>query len=210
MAGMIELKAQLGAEDASSVVSKTTSFSDQQHLDRVKNRQMALEVVTNNVLDEPADGILLAVDGAKRGMEGNIARQFARRYPDDWEDLQRNGVVPYPIPLGRSVAVPWDGDCPWQLILFSSTLNHRETLDDGQKRGVMRTSLSEALRLCVRYGISSLATAVLQGGWRLSATDALQEMQAAYRGAGCPQVRLIVCQRVADLPAAAQDEDGQT
>lgn len=153
---------------------------------------MALDLVTGDVLDAKADALLLTIDGAKRGMEGNIARQFARRWPDDWEDMQRD--VRYPVPIGRTFAVPWDGDCPWRLILFASTLHHLDVLDDGQKRSVIRSSLTEAMQLCVQHQATTLATAVLQGGWRLSTEDALQEMRSIYSIAGCPQIRLLVLQ----------------
>ena len=159
---------------------------------------MALELVTGNVLYAKAEALLLTIDGTKCGMEGNIARQFARRWPDDWDDMQRD--VRYPVPIGRTVAVPWDGDCPWRLILFASTLHHLDVLDDRQKRSVIRTSLTEGLKLCMRYQIASLATVLMQGGWRLSAEQALQEMRLAYNAAGCPQVRLIVCQVANDFP----------
>lgn len=159
---------------------------------------MKFELITGDVFDTQADALLLTIDGTKRGMEGNIARQFARRWPDDWEDMQRD--VRYPVPIGRTVAVPWDGDCPWRLILFASTLHHLDVLDDRQKRSVIRTSLTEALQLCVRHQATKLATLLLQGGWRLSAEDALREMRSTYHVAGCPQVRLLVCQLVNDLP----------
>lgn len=161
---------------------------------------MALEIVTGDVLDLAADALLLTIDGVKRGMEGNIARQFERRWPDDWEDLQR--AVRYPVPLGRTVAMPWDGDCPWRLVLFASTLHHLDVLDDQQKRNVIRSSLSEALRLCDRHRASSLATAVLQGGWRLNPEDALQEMRTTYQAAGCPHLRLLVCRRMPEAKTA--------
>jgi O-acetyl-ADP-ribose deacetylase (regulator of RNase III) len=164
------------------------------------NRYMALEIVTGDVLDLAADALLLTIDGVKRGMEGNIARQFERRWPDDWKDLQR--TVRYPVPLGRAVAVPWHGDFPWRLVLFASTLHHLDVLDDQQKRGVTRSSLFEALQLCDRHRASSLATAVLQGGWRLSPEEALLEMQTAYQAAGCPHVRLLVSQRMPEPKTA--------
>ena len=88
---------------------------------------MAFEIISGDVLDTNADALLLTIDGTN-GMEGNLARQFARRWPDDWEVIQRD--VRYPIPIGRTVAVPWEGDCPWQLILFASTLHHADVLDD--------------------------------------------------------------------------------
>ena len=153
---------------------------------------MTLEVVTGDVLDTMTDALLLTIDGIKRGLEGNITRQFARRFPEDLEFMQRD--IKYPVPLGRSVAVPWYGDCHWRFLIFASTLHHLDVLDDQQKLAVVRSALSEALRHCVRLRINSLATAVLSGGWRLSAQAALLEMNSVYEGAACPQVKLLVCQ----------------
>jgi O-acetyl-ADP-ribose deacetylase (regulator of RNase III) len=151
---------------------------------------MALQRISGDLLEAKADALLLTIDGSKSGMEGNIARQFARRFPEDWQYLQRG--IRYPVPIGRSVIVPWDGDCPWSHILFASTLHHSDVLEEHQKLRVIRLALTEALQLCVRHGISSLSTAVLQGGWRLSPEAALKEMESAYRSAGCLQVRLVV------------------
>lgn len=82
--------------------------------------------------------------------------------------------------------------------MFASTLHHLDVLEEHQKLRVIRLALTEALQLCVRHGISSLSTAVLQGGWRLSPEAALEEMESAYRSAGCLQVRLVIV-----LPTAA-------
>jgi len=153
---------------------------------------MGFEIVTGDVLDTTTDALLLTIDGGKSGMEGSIARQFAKRFPEDWEFMQRD--LKYPVPIGRTVAIPWDGDCPWRVIMFASTLHHVGVLDDVQKLRVIRSACAEALQLCVRLRINSLATAVLQGGWRLSAQQALSEMKLAYQGAACPQVKLLVCQ----------------
>lgn len=157
---------------------------------------MTFEIDTGDVLESHTDALLLTIDGAKRGMEGNIARQFARRFPEDWEFMQQD--VKYPVPIGRTVVVPWDGDCPWRFILFASTLHHVGVLDDLQKLRVIHLALAETLQHCVRLRINSIATAVLQGGWRLSAQAALLEMKSAYQGAGCPQVKLLVCQSEPD------------
>jgi hypothetical protein len=159
---------------------------------------MGVEIVTGDVLDSTTDALLLTVDGAKRGLDGNIARQFAKRFPEDWVYLQRD--LKYPIPIGRAVLVPWDGDCCWRQILFASTLHHLGVLEDHEKLRVIRLALIEALKLCVRSGVSSLSSAVLQGGWRLSNEAALDEMISAYRSAGCPQVRLEI---VLPAPAAS-------
>lgn len=157
---------------------------------------MGFEVVTGDVLDADTDALLLTIDGTQSGMEGNIARQFARRFSEDWEHLQRG--VNYSVPIGRTVAVPWKGNCPWRLLLLASTLHHVGVFDEQQKLRVVRSALAEALQLCVRLRINSLATAVLQGGWRLDAQTAMNAMQSAYRFASCPQVRLLVCQAEPD------------
>ena len=161
---------------------------------------MTIEYVSGDVLDCQSDALLLTIDGAKRVMEGNIARQFGKRFPEDWEDMQR--ALKYPIPIGRTVCVQWDGNIPWHNILFASTLHHLGVLEEHEKLRVIRMALTEALRLCARYGITSMATAVMQGGWRLSQTAALQEMTTTYQTAGCPQVKLLICQ----TDSASQNE----
>lgn len=159
---------------------------------KLERSDMGLEVIHGDVLNSSAEALLLTIDGTKQGMEGNIARQFAKLFPEDWTYLLRD--IKYPVPIGRTVAVLWDGDCQWKYLLFASTLHHVDTLDDGQKLGVIRSALAEALQLCVRLQIRSLATAVMQGGWRLSAEDALLEMGKVYRSVGCGQVKLQIYQ----------------
>ena len=70
---------------------------------------MPLILEVGNVLDAQAEALLLTVDGValnkpdpakpiRGGREilgGNIANQFARRWPEDWEDLQLE--IPFPI-----------------------------------------------------------------------------------------------------------------
>ena len=86
--------------------------------------------VNANILDVPADALLITIDGAKAGMAGNIARQFARRWPEAWTSMVR--TLRFPIPLGRTVALPWEGDAPWKLFLFASTLHHLDVLEDAE------------------------------------------------------------------------------
>ena len=153
---------------------------------------MTFELANGDVLDARSDALLLTIDGTNR-MAGNIALKFARRWPQDWELMQRD--LRDPVPIGRCASVAWKGDCPWRVILFASTLHHADILDDSQKRRVIRSALTEALQHCARLRSGSLASAVLQGGWRLSASDALREMRSTYQGAGCHQVRLSVFQQ---------------
>ena len=58
---------------------------------------MTMSVVNRNILDSSAEAIILTIDGAKKGMEGNIARAFAKKYPNAWELLEYE--ITYPIPI---------------------------------------------------------------------------------------------------------------
>ena len=156
---------------------------------------MGIELVYGDLLVSETDALLLTIDGAKRGMEGNIARQFKRRFPEDGKYMQRD--VKYPIPLGRTVAIPWDGECQWRHIFFASTLHHLDVLDDQQKLQVIRSALSEALNLCVRLRITSIATGVLAGGWRLDPEIALDQMKATYQASAAKDVKLLIYQLAA-------------
>jgi hypothetical protein len=153
---------------------------------------MPFEIRAQNVLDASTDALILTIDGAKAGLEGNIARQFAKKWPDDWPLMAR--ALRYPIPLGRTVPLPWDGDCPWKLVLFASTLHHVEIMDSAQKQRIIRSAFSEALALCARYNATSVATAVLQGGWRLTQEEALSSMKQSYETSGCTNLQVQVCQ----------------
>ena len=70
---------------------------------------MPLVLQLGDLLGARTDAILLAVDGMARNkpdparpirggkeiLGGNLASQFARRWPEDWEDLQLE--IPFPI-----------------------------------------------------------------------------------------------------------------
>jgi len=137
-----------------------------------------MRTIEADLLSSQAEAILLTTDGAARGMEGNLARAFARRFPEDWHYIERD--LRYPIPLTRCVHVEWDGDAPWQHYLFASTLHHTGVYTDAEKLVIIKTAFTNALNLCQRLQIRSLATAVLVGGWRNDATQALQTMQQAW------------------------------
>lgn len=167
---------------------------------------MPLILELGDVLEARADALLLAVDGMARNkpdparpirggreiLGGNIASQFARRWPEDWEGMQPG--IPFPIPIGRSVGIPWEGDCPWRLIVLASTLHHVGERSDAEKLAIIRSALTEALAITARHNARSLATAALKGGWRLPLADAVHAMFTAYRQAvhAAKQVTLIL------------------
>ena len=109
-------------------------------------RQTCLEVLHCDVLDAAADALPLAIDGAAHGMEGNVARQFARRWSAAWEEIAAE--IRYPLPLGRVFEVELDSGYagPFRLVILASTFHHRETLTDRMKLGIVRTAMENALR----------------------------------------------------------------
>lgn len=171
---------------------------------------MPLILELGDVLDAQTEAILLAVDGTARNKKdparpvrggkevlgGNIANQFARRWPDDWEDIQPD--IPFPIPIGRSVGIPWDGGCPWRLIVLASTLHHVGERTDAEKLAIVRGALSGALEIAVRHNAKSLATAALSGGWRLPLADAAGAMFSAYRQSGHAARKTTLVMRTAN------------
>lgn len=131
-----------------------------------------------NLIESTAEAILLTVDGAACGMEGNIARAFQRSYPEVWEELKSE--IHYPITLGDSIAlhIHESYDCPFRLIIVASTLNHLEILSDYQKVQVIETAFFRALSLCHQNQARSMVTAIMSGGWRLPLEEALTSMIA--------------------------------
>ena len=142
---------------------------------------MSIEILQGNLLDRKADAVILTVDGAAAGLEGNIARAFGRAYPDAWEELEYK--VQYPIPLGASKMYSIDPEleCPFRFVIFASTLHHIETLTDQEKMDVMKTALSSSLLLAASKLLGHISCGLMSGGWRLSKEAALEAMIETYR-----------------------------
>lgn len=140
---------------------------------------MPIELIRGDVLSAKADALILTIDGARKGLEGNLARAFARRWPDAFMDIEDQ--IRYPVPLGRTVATQPENECGFRLVLVASTLHHIEVLSDAQKLGVIRTATLEALALAQRHQVARLAAIVMTGGWRLEFHAALSAMLDALR-----------------------------
>jgi len=78
-----------------------------------------LKLLNADVLDAEADALLLTIDGQARGLRGNVAHAFQRRWPDDYEDFETQ--LRFPIPLGSAVRIDADTDCRWRSIIFVDT-----------------------------------------------------------------------------------------
>jgi len=164
---------------------------------------ISLQFVNGNVLDIAADAILLTVDGMAKGMEGNIARAFARRWPDIWDKVKEE--IPYPLPYGSVFDYePDDPDCPFKLVLIASLLPHREVTAPAQK-GFIRSSFDAVLRCALHdYRLASLAAPLLKCGWRLSAQEELLAMIDAVDAPGVKGLSGVVS--IATLDAAEYDQ----
>ncbi len=125
---------------------------------------MKIYVKNGNVLDGDEQALCLPIDGAGPGMEGNVARQFAHRWPMLWEEISEE--IRFPIPLGGvfEFEVPDEhDDCPFRLILLVSTLHHQQVLDTAGRRAVVRTALCNSIDLLPRYRVSTLALHIAEG-----------------------------------------------
>lgn len=140
---------------------------------------MPVKLIHGDVLDATTEGLILTIDGARKGLEGNLARAYARRWPDSFEEIGYE--IPYPVPLGRTVALRVEDDSPFRVILIASTLHHIDVLDERQKLRVTISAFSEAIALARRFKLRSLASTVMSGGWRLPFKPALHAMLTVAR-----------------------------
>jgi O-acetyl-ADP-ribose deacetylase (regulator of RNase III) len=149
-----------------------------------------IEIVHGDVLATPAEAFILSIDGIKRGMEGNVARAYARRWPDAWMEIEDE--IKYPVPLGRAIAIHPENESGFPLVLIASTLHHLDTLTDSQKAGIVRSALSDSIQLAVRYRVRRVAVAAMTGGWRLDFPHALAAMMEGLRPIAAYHHSLVV------------------
>ena len=139
---------------------------------------MALKILNGSVFDSNADAVVLTLDGSAKGMEGNICRQFSRKWPRVWKEIEDE--IRYPIPLGKVFDYEPEEECPFRVILLASTLHHKQVLNEGAKKGTVKFALEEALRLAARNDIKTVATGLMKGGWRMTEEAAFIAMADGY------------------------------
>ncbi|MBN2285862.1 MAG: hypothetical protein JXI43_05400 [Tissierellales bacterium] len=142
---------------------------------------MPLEILHGNLLDASTDAIILQIDGVKRGTEGNIARSFAQKWPDAWEEIEDE--IPYPLPLGRICTVEPASECGFRFVIVASTLHHQDTLSESAKKSVVRSVVQDALQAAAKHNIGSIGSGIMTGGWRLSQESAFMAMSEGYDAA---------------------------
>ena len=142
---------------------------------------MGLQVVKGNLLEASSESIVLTIDGDAEGMEGNIARLFDRKWPDAWEFVEDEMI--YPLPLGSVNLIEMDEDieCSFQYVFVASTLHHKDTLSKQDMHNVIHNAFANTIKTVSTNKITSVATAVMAGGWRLKAPEAFKCMLEAYK-----------------------------
>lgn len=141
---------------------------------------MAIRLIHGDVFAAQAEALVVTLDGAARGLRGNIAHGFIRRWPEAYADLEAE--VRFPMRLGTAQFVRIENDSPFPAVLFVSTLHHADTFAEEQKLGVLRAAFAHALDLAHRARVNCVATTVLKGGWRLEVKVAFDAMKSAYPG----------------------------
>lgn len=140
-----------------------------------------LKLLNSNVLDAKAEAVILSIDGAAKGMEGNLSREFASRFPGVWNEIQNK--IEYPVPLGRVIEFETAGKCAYRLVLLATTLNHLEMISDPARQGIIRDVTEKALLIAAKYKINTVASPLLTGGWRLTLQKAFLSIVEGYEKA---------------------------
>lgn len=139
---------------------------------------MTINILHGNVLDAETDAIILTVDGAAKGMEGNLSRQFALCWSEAWREIQDE--IRYPIPLGKVLDFEPVAGCSFQYVLLASTLHHLGAVGNAARQGIIRSAIEKSLKIAHEYKIKTIATPVMAGGWRLTLQDAFLSMIDGY------------------------------
>lgn len=140
-----------------------------------------MNILQGNVLDAKAGAIILSIDGAAKGMEGNFSREFASRFPGVWHEIQNK--IEYPVPLGSVIEYETAGECSFRLVLLATTLNHLEMISDAARQGIIRDVTEKSLHIATKYKINAIASPVLTGGWRLTMQKAFLSMTDGFERA---------------------------
>jgi O-acetyl-ADP-ribose deacetylase (regulator of RNase III) len=142
---------------------------------------MPISIVNIDILDSNSDAIILTADGAKKGMEGNIARAFAKKYPNAWELLGYEVIYPIPLGVTKIYSIEDDDDSIFRFCIIASTLHHLEVLEKSDKLNIINSALRYALTQASNKHLKSICTTILKGGWRLEAEEAFVQMVLTYK-----------------------------
>lgn len=137
-----------------------------------------ISLIQGDLFEACTDAIIMTIDGMRRSLEGNIARQFAKKWPDVWAEV--DDELSYPIPFGNVFDYTPVAECPFKLLLIAATLPHSGNLKDSYLKGVVRSAVVESIMRSADYGIDRIALALMVGGWRLTHDKAFIAMAEGY------------------------------
>lgn len=157
---------------------------------------MELIIRQEDILKMKADGLIISIDGASTRLEGSVGGQFAKRWPEMWDEIM--GGVNFPVPLGRAVHYAAGTPTPFQFVFLASILDHSNRAGRQAMAAYMRSSLHRALEIAQSLKLTTLASPLLKGGWRMAtsvAFDAMVQVTDEFRSFDC---NFAICARDQD------------
>ena len=138
---------------------------------------MNLKLINSNIFSGNEESIILTIDGSRKGMEGNLTREFANNFPEKWKEIE--STINYPLSLGKIFPFVSLDDFKYKYILIASTLNHTESLEIRSLETVIMNSLSNCLEFISGKKVKSVSCVLMKGGWRLNPLNAFLAMSNA-------------------------------
>lgn len=125
---------------------------------------MELRIINQNILYSESEAIIFPIDGSRKGLEGNIAREYSKLHSKEWKIIEDS--VNYPLGLGNVSTVQLN-ETNHKIVILASILNHIETIDTKTYERVVYNSFRDSLLEAKKHHIKTIATPLLSGGWRL-------------------------------------------
>ena len=126
---------------------------------------MDLKLELGTVLDASAEALIVAVDDSTTGFEGNVALQCRRRWGACWEDVLEQ--LELPVPLGAAAFVRCMPPIPFRVLFAASILDHLNRFEHNQYPALLKRAFRNVCETGRRLGVTSFASSLLKGGWRM-------------------------------------------
>ena len=102
---------------------------------------MEISIIQGDLLDSDAQALALTIDGSAPNLEGNIARQFSKRFPNEWAQIESQ--IDYPMSLGAADSFTFEttnDKCPELVVLLSTCLLYTSPSPRDQRGSRMPSS----------------------------------------------------------------------
>jgi hypothetical protein len=173
---------------------------------------IGLSIVEGDLLESSARAIMLPIDGLlpnkadttliQRSL-GRLARAFSRRYPECELVDEIDAQVTFPLGLGQVGYVELSECSPFRVALLLSMLPHgADQTNDEAVRSATAAAFANAISICDRAAVESVAVPLLKAGWRVPTGVAMTLMLRAIASANVRH-SLTVDIRILDEPGAA-------